>query len=429
MTKSSYFPDVAEILVKEDFYLEKHSLIFDSIEKLINEEIEPDIITVCKKIEDSGQLDAIGGKIYIDKLFSDVTWTSEYNTLARRIKQFSQRREIIKASEKIIHKSLDSIEDFESYLDQSEKGILDATSFKSKSTLVHVKYLRNDFISYLENVKGSEGGITGLRTFFYDLDQITAGFHPGQLIILAARPGMGKTTFALNIANNVALRGKKPVAIFSLEMSKMELLLKMACSDGMLNTKLIQRGLFSQEDSLTLLASIKKIFSSPMYIDDSADIVPRTLRQKVKRLTNKTELGLIIVDYLQLMSDPEAKKLGRQNEVAQISRSLKLLAKSVNAPILALSQLSRNVENRSKEQRPQLSDLRDSGAIEQDADMVMFIYREEKVKERLNEEVPVDKKGKAEIIVAKHRTGPTGDFMLSFRDKMSRFDNIGQEGF
>ncbi|MCE9500885.1 MAG: replicative DNA helicase, partial [Leptospira sp.] len=285
-----------------------------------------------------------------------------------------------------------------------------------------VKEDRNELVDYVMAMFESKGGVSGLRTNFADLDDITTGLKSHELMIIAARPGLGKTTFALNIATNVALKENKPVAIFSLEMSRAELLIKMICSIARINTTSLKTGAIPKTDLEKLKKAIIDVTSGPIYIDDSGSLTLWEFRGRIRQLLTTQPLSLIVVDYLQLMSDPENRDGGRQLEVASISRSLKQMAKEANCPVIALSQMSRAIESRSKDQRPQLSDLRESGAIEQDADIVAFIYREDKVKPP--EEVDEKKRNIAEIIIAKNRSGQTKSFELLFSPEYSRFDSV-----
>jgi replicative DNA helicase len=270
----------------------------------------------------------------------------------------------------------------------------------------------------------TKGATTGLKTHFHELDEVTTGLKQHELMILAARPGIGKTTLALNIATNVAIKDKKTVAIFSLEMSRLELLIKMICSEARINSKLLKTGAVHPNDQSKLLTSIVNVTSAPIYIDDSGALTIWEFKSRVRQLQITTPLSLIIVDYLQIMDDPTVKD-SRQAAVSSISRNLKQMAREANCPVIALSQMSRDVEKRSKDQRPMLSDLRESGAIEQDADIVAFIHRETRDdKSKKDDDIQEDRKNKAEIIIAKNRAGAQKSFDLLFTPEYGKFDNL-----
>lgn len=414
-------------VVQEDFYQDLHRRIFQSILELIDANVPVDPLSVVNQIREKARFkDEQKETNYIMHLYGEAIIVQPLPYYSRRIKKLSDRRTYLKILRDSIEKINTDPNDNEEIFTFIESELAKISRNIQARGLRPVKEDKNDLIDYVKLMYETKGTTTGLRTHIHQLDEATTGLKPHELIILAARPGNGKTTFALNIASNVALREKKAVAIFSLEMSRMELLIKMVCSDARINSSALKNGSISPADQPKLLNSIINITSAPTYIDDSGSLSIWEFKSRIRQLLITTPLSLIIVDYLQLMHDPTNKDGGRQQEVANISRNLKQMAREAQCPIIALSQMSRAVESRSKDQRPQLSDLRESGAIEQDADIVMFIYREElvKAKEEGVDKVPDDIKNKAEIIIAKNRSGPITNFKLNFIPEYSRFDNL-----
>jgi len=419
---------VSSIVKRSDFYLEQHRLIYDSLLELFHAgQGEIDGMRLIHYLQDRSILDKGGGAPYILRLQEDVMAPSNAPVHARRVSFIALRRELMDAADKIKEEARRPQQDENVFLKGVEDEILKITNRSFSRGILPIRDLKEEFSTYMEKLIQSRGAPTGTLTHFPEFDRLTSGLHAGELIVLAARPGMGKTTLALNIGSNMAIRGKKNVLVYSLEMSRLELLLRMVCSESQFDHSSLKRGNIPASRTQDVLTAMETIFRSPIAIDDSGtldiwDCITRT-RKYALELANRGEtLSCVIIDYLQLMSDPGARKQGRQFEVASVSRSLKQLAKMVQAPVLALSQMNRSVEQRRGDSaRPQLSDLRESGAIEQDADIVMFIHREFPNPEDPEYQNNVNK---AEVILAKHRNGPTDSFKLSFRPEINRFDSL-----
>ncbi|TGN10014.1 replicative DNA helicase [Leptospira ilyithenensis] len=413
-------------LAPDDFYFESHRRIFDAIVDLIQEGVSLDIVTVTNHMREKHLFkDEMRDLEYITSLYKDTVPSQTLDYYIKRVKRVSDRRKYVESLTTAIDKVKSEPGENDTVFSFIEQSLMDISRQERSKGLRRVRDDANTLIDYIKTVVAnsqSGGGISGLKTHYEGFDQKTTGLKTHELMILAARPGNGKTTFALNIAANVALKERKTVAIFSLEMSRLELLLKLLSAEARIDSYSIKSGTLTQAQMSQLKDAVATITTSSIYIDDSGYLTIQEFSARVRQLRTTEDIGLIIVDYLQLMSDPRAAQGGRQQEVANISRGLKQMAREVGCPVIALSQMNRSIESRSKDQRPQLSDLRESGAIEQDADIVCFIYREEMVKPP--EELEPSKKGMAEIIIAKNRAGATGDFPLMFNPKISRFDNV-----
>ncbi|MDH5656631.1 MAG: replicative DNA helicase [Spirochaetia bacterium] len=421
---------ISSVIRRDDFFLESNRIIYDALLELNQNTAPVDALQVINFLRDRNLLDQGGGGKYILGLVEDVMAPGNAGVHAKRISQIALRRKLMESISEISDEASEPQEDEGGFLRSVEERILKITSESETTGIQSVSEIKQDFSDYVKKLVEARGGLTGQPTRFGDFDTLTSGLRGGELIILAARPGMGKTTFALNIASNIAIHYKKPILLYSLEMGRHELLLRMVCSESQTNHSDMKRGNIVHEKVQPVLSSIDRIFSSPLYIDDSGtldiwDCVTRTRKMAVDLKRKGESLGLIIIDYLQLMTDPQSRKHGRQHEVATVSRSLKQLAKAVDAPVMALSQMNRSVEQRRGESaRPQLSDLRESGAIEQDADIVMFIHREFS---KEDDPESIQNRGLAEIIIAKHRNGPLGSFKVAFRPEINRFDNLSGE--
>ncbi|MCS7205005.1 MAG: replicative DNA helicase [Leptospiraceae bacterium] len=431
MIRPDIFFQISHIIKSEDFFLRSHQIIFKSLEHLIREsdsttEIEP--IRFIQYLEDHNKLEEVGGAEYIFSITDKTTSPTNAIHHAIRIHNFSVRRKLIQKLYELANKAFEPHENEASFIKTVEEELLKITGESIVSSIQPIESFKEEFLQYIGKLFEAKGGLTGQPTRFHELDRMTSGIRGGELILLAARPGMGKSTFALNISMNIAMYYQKPVIIFSLEMSRMELILRMLSAEAQINHSDLKRGHIPRHKYDAIKEAIARIFSSPIYIDDTGvldiwDCIARTRKLEIELRRQGKEPGIVIIDYLQLLSDPETKKFGRQVEVASISRSLKLLAKKTNLPILALSQMNRSVEQRRGENaRPQLSDLRESGALEQDADIVMFIHRETQFDQ--NDAEDPENFGRAEIIIAKHRNGPLGSFKLAYRPEMFRFDNL-----
>ena len=433
-------PDMAlqlnSIIQSSDFYLASHRVIYETLIALQQEDAEgqTDPLQVINYLRDREKLNAAGGDAYILQIAEESMAPANSPVHARRLKNLSLRRALIEAAQSIQEDAEGAIEDEIQFLKNVEDKILNITNRSFVQGIWSVRDLKDEFSEYIENLIRTKGMQSGVRTHFDEFDNLTTGLKPGELIILAARPGMGKTTLAMNLAANVALLGKGNVLVYSLEMGRLELLMRMVCSVSQFNHSDLKRGNIPQGRAQDILGAIEQIFSSGMHIDDTGtldiwDCIVRSRKLAIELDKKGESLDLIIVDYLQLLTDPESRKMGRQNEVAAISRNLKQLSKTVKCPILALSQMNRSVEQRKGgDSRPQLSDLRESGAIEQDADIVMFIHQDHYGKDEEGDDLESDlqrmeDKGTAEVIIAKHRNGPVGSFRLAFRPEINRFDN------
>ncbi|MDX1959180.1 MAG: replicative DNA helicase [Leptospiraceae bacterium] len=407
----------------EDFYNELHRKIFESIKELIDNRVTIDPLSVINQLKEKARIqNEERDSLYIFQLFKDTIAIHPLSYYSRRIKKLSDRRKYYKILQESLQELGTDLEENESLFTKIESELSKISRETQSRGLRLIKEDMNELIEYVKVMRETKGMNAGLRTHITELDEVTTGLKSGELFVLAARPGHGKTTFALNLAANVALKEKKVVAIFSLEMSRMELLIKIICSEARLNSTLLKTGSFQASDFQQIIKSITSVTNTQIYIDDYGALTIWELKSRIRQLLTITPVSLIVVDYLQLLSDPSNRDMGRQQEVASISRNLKQIAKEANCPVIAISQMSRAVESRGKDQRPQLSDLRESGAIEQDADIVAFIYREDKVKSP--DELPPEKKNKAEIIIAKNRSGAVKSFELMFTPEYSKFDNL-----
>ena len=416
---------IVEQLKPESFYKPAHRYIYEAMLQLYNSgsDTKIDIVSVSDVLNMNQKLELVGGRAVINDLSYKTITTTNVEYYAKIIQEKAIKRSLINAGAEIINTGYD-LNPVEESLEEAEKLIYDIASQKSAKSLVPIKDLVYDTYQKLEERAKNKGQLTGVPTGFYDLDTYTNGLQKSDLIILAARPAMGKTSFALNIAQNVALRANTPVAIFSLEMSQEQLAQRMMSSEAEIDAQRTKTGELTSKDWEKLAMAGDKFSQSKIFIDDTAGVTITDLRAKCRRLAMaEKNLGLIVIDYLQLIEGTGRED--RLQQISSISRGLKILAKELNVPIIALSQLSRAVEGRT-DKRPQLSDLRDSGSIEQDADIVMFIYRDEYYKTAGEDGDMSEKainKGEAEIIIAKHRNGPTGTVKLLFQSNITKFKN------
>jgi replicative DNA helicase len=408
--------EALQVLTAEDFYRISHQKIFEAMSTLDKESKPIDIITLGEALRSKSCLDEIGGLEYLGRLSTAVP--SAANTLyyAKLVKEKSLRRKMIRAAGNVIGNAYTDDANIETFLDTSEQEILAVSESRARSEFHKISDVVQGSIRKIEELFDNKNAITGIPTGFIKLDAKTAGLQPSDLIIIAARPSMGKTALALSILQHVGITCHGAVALFSLEMSKEQLVLRMLCSEARVPNQKVRVGNLAEHDFPRLVSSASKIAEAPIFIDDTPALPINELRAKCRRLHREHKLSLIVVDYLQLMRSP-AYQNSREQEIADISRSLKALAKELNVPVVALSQLNRSLEQRN-DKRPMMSDLRESGAIEQDADIIMFIYRDEVY----NQDSP--DKGVAEIIVGKHRSGPTGIIRLAFSGEITRFDNL-----
>jgi replicative DNA helicase len=415
---------VLELLTPDDFYREAHHRIFDALVNLSERDEPADLITLTNDLRKNGLLDSVGGASYITSLIDAVPTAANIEYYAKIVKEKAILRRLIQTATNIVTESFQEREDVEGLLDEAERAIFEIAENTVKPSYYPIREIIKDSFKTLEKLYERKELITGVPSGFKGLDKKTAGFQPSDLIIVAGRPSMGKTAFCLNVAQHAAVEGKTPVVIFSLEMSKEQLVTRMLCSEAEVEGTRVRTGFLNESDWPKLTLAAGNLSDAPIFIDDTASLTILELRAKARRLKGEHGLSMIIVDYLQLMRG-RSKVENRQQEISEISRSLKGLAKELNIPVIAVSQLSRNPESR-EDKRPQMSDLRESGAIEQDADLILFIYRDE-VYNR-SEDNP--NRGIAEIIIGKQRNGPTGKVDLAFLDKFTAFKDLyrGESG-
>lgn len=420
---------VSDTLKPASFYKPAHRQIYEAMLQLFNNNDNIDIVTVSDVLSYSGKLESVGGRAYINDLVENTITTSNIVYYAKIIQEKAIKRALINAGSEIVSKGYD-LEPSDASLEQAEKLIFDIGSSKATTDLKHVKDMVLDAWDNIEYRYNHKDELSGLATGFTELDSQLAGLQKSDLIILAARPAMGKTALALNIAQNVAIKENVPVCIFSLEMSSAQLVQRMLCSHAEVDAQRLKTGNMLQKDWEALTNAMNDFSQAPIYIDDTSGCTITDIRTKCRRLkTQQKDLGLIVIDYLQLMEG--GTKDDRLQQISAISRGLKILAKELDVPIICLSQLSRAVEGRN-DKRPMLSDLRESGSIEQDADIVMFIYREDYYNKGENEEeesIKATSKGLSEVIIAKHRNGPVGVVKLLFQGNITKFKNPIDQAF
>lgn len=410
--------EATEILHPEDFYRDAHRVVFEAIQEVFQHDSAVDMITVTEQLKKTDKLDKAGGVAGVTALANAVPTAANVVYHAKIVREKAKLRELINAGAEITDWAFGDSDDVDTVMDRAEKRILDVTARENSSDFVPMKEIVINTFKQVEDRANNKGGLTGVASGFNDLDKLTSGFQPSDLILVAARPSMGKTAFTLNIATNVAVRSQQPVVFFSLEMSKEQLVQRMLCSEGAIDSQRLRTGELGDEDWEHLIAAADRLTNAPVYIDDTPGITIMELRSKARRVKAEHGLSLIIIDYLQLMQGRSSKGSdNRQQEISEISRSLKALARELKVPVIALSQLSRSVESR-QVKRPMLSDLRESGSLEQDADIVMFLYREDYYDKE------TEQKNLTEIIIAKHRNGPIDTVKLYFNKEFTRFANF-----
>lgn len=409
--------EVLEILSPEDFYRSAHQKIFSAISELFSRNEPVDLVTLTNILREHDRLEEIGGAAYLANLVDTVPLAVNAQYYAKIVYDKACLRRLIEKSNSIAKRCFEDRGDVDSVIDFAESSIFEISENKIRPTFYPIGKIIESNIDVLEERQGNRALVTGVATGFTKLDELTAGLQKSDLVILAGRPGMGKTALALNIAKNAAVDSNIPVAIFSLEMSKEQLSFRMLSSEARIDSSRLRRGFISQDDWIKITDSAGVLSQAPIFIDDSPNITALEIRAKSRRLKMEKDIGLIVIDYLQLMKGRVSAER-RDLEISEISRSLKALAKELDLPVVALSQLNRKLEERS-DKRPQLADLRESGALEQDADVVAFLYRDE----LYNRDENNPNKGKAELIVSKQRNGPTGFTILTFLDTYTRFEN------
>lgn len=417
-----------ELLKQEDFYVPSHRRIFQAMIVLFERGAEINPILIGEELKKDNALESAGGIGFITNLTYGLPHSTNIAHYAKVVRGKSMLRQLINAANKITQEALEQEDEPEIILDHAEQAIFQLADERIRQGFVHVRPVAEQLLEKIQEMEGRAAVLTGLTTGFADLDKLTSGLQRSDLIIVAARPSMGKTSLAMMLSENAAIHAGAVVGIFSLEMSKEALVMRMLCSQGNIDAQRFRNGFLSRPEWAQIAKSLGTLADAKIFLDDTPGITVLEMRAKARRLAaEQKRLDLIVVDYLQLMSGSAKRFESRQQEVSQISRELKGLAKELNVPLVALSQLSRAPESRS-DHRPQLADLRESGALEQDADLVAFIYRAEQYKTpEERDSLPDDQRNVAEIIVAKQRSGPTGSVSLRFTPSSMRFDNLYRE--
>ena len=408
---------VSEMLTSEDFYQKQYGIIFESMVELYNENKPIDLVTLQDKLKEKDLPPEYSGVEFIRELVIAVPTSANVKHYSQIVKEKAVLRKLIRITESIANECYLSKDSLETILEQTEKQIFNIVQSRGTSDYVDIKDVVLQSLESIEVVAKNKGSVTGVSTGFIDLDYKTSGMQPSDFILIAARPSMGKTAFVLNLAEHMAVKQKVTTAIFSLEMSKDQLVKRMLAMNSRVDSQLIRTGNLKDDDWIKLIEGAREIGESKLILDDTPSISIAELRSKCRKYKLEHNLGIIMIDYLQLMSGGGKKSESRQQEISDISRSLKALARELNVPVIALSQLSRAVEQR-PDKRPMLSDLRESGAIEQDADVVMFVYRDDYYNKDSED------KGVAEIIIGKQRNGPTGTVKLKWQADLTRFANL-----
>ncbi len=423
MLDSGALNDVIDILSPEAFYDPRHKVIFESIVHLFNDSQPIDILTVTQQLRSTGNLDSIGGPFFISQLTNKVASTANAEVHARVISQKYISRELIRLSNETIKDAYDETNDVFELLDKTENELYTITEGNIKKSFDKMSNLLKEAISQIETVMNQEEGVSGVPSGFKDVDKVTSGWQRSDMIIIAARPGMGKTAFVLSMARNIAVDHQRPIAIFSLEMSSVQLVNRLIASETEISSEKLRKGNLRDDEFHQLHARIGKLSNAPIFIDDTPALSVFELRAKCRRLKQQHNIEIVVIDYLQLMTAGGDGKGNREQEISTISRSIKGIAKELNVPMIALSQLNRSVETRGGDKRPQLSDLRESGAIEQDADLVSFIYRPEYY--GITEDADgMPTEGLGEYIIAKHRNGALENVKLRFTARLAKFSDL-----
>lgn len=413
--------EVLETLQPEDFYREHHAMVFEAVRDLFSQGEPVDAITVSDELQRRGNLETVGGKPFIHTLVSAVPTPANAVYYARIVTEHATLRRLIDAATTIAQDAYEVPDDVEDAVNRAEQLVFGVAARRIHQDFQPLGGLLRDAMEHMELLASRDQEVTGVPTGFTDLDRLMSGMQPGNLILVAARPAMGKSTLAVNIAQHVAQHEGIPVVIFSLEMSSMEIVQRLICAEARVDTGKVRSGRMGEAEWRKVINATGRLDAAPLYIDDTAAITMGEIRAKCRRLKSKGGLGLVVVDYIQLMQSPRRTE-NRVQEVAEISRALKILAKELEVPVVAVSQLSRSPEQTggAKPRRPRLADLRESGSLEQDADVVMFVYREDYYDKE------TERKGEAEIIVEKHRNGPTDTITLAFLGQYTKFENLAR---
>ncbi len=418
LLNNDVLPQVAEVLERDDFYRSGHRVLYDAMLELSEAGSPIDLVTASEALRQRGLLEKAGGAAYLAGLTDRVPSAENAEHYARIFRDRAILRKLIWVTTEIASEGYQVDADVEAYLDKAEQALFEVTQRKIRPSFSRLKDILRDAFTKIEELYERKELVTGVSTGFHELDQVTAGLQPSDLIIVAGRPGMGKTSFVLNVAQHAAIEGGVPVAFFSLEMSKEQLVMRLLCAEARVDSHRLRRGMLKDSDWPKLTRAAGALADAPIYIDDTPGLTTLELRAKARRLKSEAGLGLVVVDYLQLMRARGRFDL-REQEISEISRSLKGLAKELDVPVVALSQLNRGVESRT-DKRPLLSDLRESGAIEQDSDVIMFIYRDEVYNKESQDQ------GMAELIVGKQRHGPTATVKLAFISEFTAFENLAR---
>ncbi|MBN2057138.1 replicative DNA helicase [bacterium] len=425
LLKNECLATVVEYLERGDFYLESHRILFDTMVDVFENENKIDLVSIKDHLQRQDVLENVGGVAYLSSLVDAVPTAANVEQHSRIVQEKAILRKLIITAESLMAKSYEDSEDVDVLLSETESSLLKLSERRLAQALQPISKIVGSTFETIDELYKRKESVSGLPTGFADLDKLTSGLHKGDLIIVAARPAMGKTSFALNIAHSVALHHQAPVAVFSMEMAREQLVMRLLSAEAGVEGHLLRNGFLSKSDWPKLTSALARLQNAPVYIDDTPGLTPFKLRAKARRLHARVGLKLVVVDYLQLMQG-DRRYESRQQEISDISRAMKNMAKELNIPVIALSQLSRAVETRDKKKRPQLSDLRESGAIEQDADLVLFLYRPEvyglKIMELDGREEATD--GRAEVIIAKHRNGPTGNCHMAFLKQFMLFKDL-----
>ena len=409
-----------EVLKEDAFYREDNKAIFKAIVNLYSKSEPIDIITVKSELVENGNLERIGGLEYLAELPERVPTTANVEKYIKIVDEKAMLRRLINSANELVALGYNETENVDTIMDMAEKNIFDLAQKKNTKGYTPIKDVLVESFAELEKLYNQKGKLSGISTGFIDLDYKTAGLHNSDLIIIAARPAMGKSAFAINIATNAAIMSNLPVAIFNLEMSKEQVGNRILCSEAMVDSNKVRTGQLDDDDWMKLASTLGRLSEAPIYIDDTPGISIMEVRAKCRKLKLEKNIGPVVIDYLQLVQGSGKKNSSREQEISEISRSLKILAKELDIPVIALSQLSRGAEKRD-DKRPMLSDLRESGAIEQDADIVMFLYRDDYYNE------DSEKKNIAEVILAKHRGGSTGTVDLAWMGSYTKFANLDKK--
>ncbi|MGY3189235.1 replicative DNA helicase [Lysinibacillus sp. TE18511] len=407
----------SEILLADDFYQNAHKKIFETMLRLSDQGKAIDVVTVTEELSAKKEIEDVGGLSYLLELANAVPTAANVAHYAKIVEEKALLRRLIRVATKIVEDGYTREDEVEALLGEAEKKMMEVASRKNAGDFKHVKDVLVETFDNIEQLQSQKGDVTGIPTGFRDLDHITAGFQRNDLIIVAARPSVGKTAFALNVAQSVAVQARENVAIFSLEMGAEQLVMRMLCAEGNIDAQVLRTGALTTEDWGKLTMAMGSLSNSGIFIDDTPGVRINEIRAKCRRLAQEHGLGMILIDYLQLIQGSGKAGENRQQEVSEISRSLKHLARELKVPVIALSQLSRGVEQR-QDKRPMMSDLRESGSIEQDADIVAFLYRDDYYDKES------ESKNMIEIIIAKQRNGPTGTVTLAFKKEFNKFINV-----